>query len=81
MSLSSTIGESKGGARDAQSWTSKFFQFHAVFGKIWQNCVLAPPVELAPQSLWNPSSITEDNDFYLSTKLILPFTFVLCQNS
>ena len=21
----------------------KFFQFHAVFGKIWQNCMLAPP--------------------------------------
>ena len=27
----------------------KFFQFHAVFGKIWQNCMLAaPPGELAP---------------------------------
>ena len=22
---------------------SKFFQFHAVFGKFWQNCMLAPP--------------------------------------
>ena len=22
---------------------SKFFQFHAVFGKIWQNRLLAPP--------------------------------------
>ena len=27
---------------------SKFFQFHAVFGKIWQNHMLAPPGELAP---------------------------------
>ena len=26
-------------------WGSKFFQFHAVFGKIWQNCMLAPPLE------------------------------------
>ena len=25
---------------------SKFFQFHAVFGKIWQNHMLAPPGEL-----------------------------------
>ena len=24
---------------------SKFFQFHAVFGKIWQNRMLAPPLE------------------------------------
>ena len=23
-------------------WGSKFFKFHAVFGKIWQNCMLAP---------------------------------------
>ena len=25
-------------------WGSKFFQFHAVFGKIWQNRMLAPPL-------------------------------------
>ena len=30
-------------------WESKFFKFHAVFGKIWQNCMLAPP----PES-WRP---------------------------
>ena len=29
---------------------SKFFQFHAVFGKIWQNCMLAPP----PPEGWRP---------------------------
>ena len=23
---------------------SKFFQFHAVFGKFWRNCMLAPPL-------------------------------------
>ena len=42
-------------------WGSKFFQFHAVFGKIWQNRMLAPPLEswrpllgeiLDPPLLW-----------------------------
>ena len=28
----------------APPWAPKFFQFHAVFGKIWQNCMLAPPL-------------------------------------
>ena len=28
----------------------KFFQFHAVFGKIWQNHMLAPP----PRGSWRP---------------------------
>ena len=37
-------GGSKGGARDIRPlWGPKFFQFHAVFGKIWQNRMLAPP--------------------------------------
>ena len=32
-------------------WGSKFFQFHAVFGKIWQNRMLAPPRRVgAPSS-------------------------------
>ena len=35
--LSFGSGGSKGGARDEPPWGSKFFQFHAVFGKIWQN--------------------------------------------
>ena len=37
---------------------SKFFQFHAVFGKIWQNRMLAPPWELAPPPRGNPGSAT-----------------------
>ena len=38
---------------------SKFFQFHAVFGKSWQNCMLAPqPGELAPPPRANPGSAT-----------------------
>ena len=54
-------GGSKGGARDAWApWGSKFFQFHAVFGKIWQNHMLAPsPRELAPPPQRNPGSATD----------------------
>ena len=37
---------------------SKFFQFHAVFGKFWQNRMLAPPGELAPPPRGNPGSAT-----------------------
>ena len=29
---------------------SKFFQFHAVFGKIWQNCMLVPPCRVGTPS-------------------------------
>ena len=37
------IGGSKGRRRGAcPTWVSKFFRFHAVFGKIWQNRLLAP---------------------------------------
>ena len=36
----------------------KFFQFHAVFGKCWQNRMLAPPGELAPPPWGNPGSAT-----------------------
>ena len=37
-------GGSKGGRRGrAPPWGPKFSQFHAVFGKIWQNRMLAPP--------------------------------------
>ena len=37
---------------------SKFFQFHTVFGKIWQKCMLAPPGGLAPLPRGNPGSAT-----------------------
>ena len=37
---------------------SKFFQFHAVFGKIWENRMLAPPGELAPPPRGNAGSAT-----------------------
>ena len=37
---------------------SKFFQFRAVFGKIWQNRMLAPPGELESTPRRNPGSAT-----------------------
>ena len=41
-------GGSKGGGGESRTpppppRPSKFFQFHAVFGRIWQNCVFTPP--------------------------------------
>ena len=51
-------GRSKGGKRDVPLG-SKFFQFHAVFGKIWQNRILAPPPgELAHPPRGDPGSAT-----------------------
>ena len=44
-----TVADLRGDTRDAPPG-SKFFQFHAVFGEIWQNCMLAP---LPPES-WRP---------------------------
>ena len=40
------------GARPPPPKGSKFFQFHAVFGEIWQNRMLAPPPP-SPGS-WRP---------------------------
>ena len=40
---------------------SKFFQFHAVFGEIWQNRMLVPPGELAPPPRGNPGSATGEH--------------------
>ena len=37
-------------------YSPKFSQFHAVFGKIWQNHMLAPPGGLAPPPMGNPGS-------------------------
>ena len=51
------IGGSRGGVRDARPpWASKFFRFHAVFGKIWR--VHAPPGGFTPPPRENPGSAT-----------------------
>ena len=55
--LVSGIGGSRGGVRDARPpWASKFFRFHAVFGKIWR--VHAPPGGFTPPPRENPGSAT-----------------------
>ena len=40
-----SVADLRGGARDARPPPGgpKFFQFHVVFGKIWQNRMLTPP--------------------------------------
>ena len=44
--------------RDAHPpWASKFFRFHAVFGKIWR--VHAPPGGFTPPPRENPGSATD----------------------
>ena len=54
---------------DAPLSGSKFFQFHSVFGKIWQNRKLAPPGGLAPH-LWEildpplPSRTPPSGDYH-----------------
>ena len=59
-----TSGGSKGG-REGRTppppSASKFFQFHAVFGRIRQNCVFTPPPPWrvhAPPPWGNPGSVT-----------------------
>ena len=36
------------GAHRSRPRASKFFQFHAGFGRIWQNCVFTPPEGSCP---------------------------------
>ena len=53
--ISAIISGGSKGARVTRTppWVFKFFQFHAVFEKIWQNRMLAPP------SRGNPGSATD----------------------
>ena len=43
------LGEGAWGREGPPFRWSKFFKFYAVFGKIWQNRMLAPPLET-----WRP---------------------------
>ena len=62
------IGGSRGGVRDARPpWASKFFRFHAVFGKIWR--VHAPPGGFTPPPQENPGSATDTSQYYESRSL------------
>ena len=52
---------------------SKFFQFHAVFGKNWlNNSFPHPPLELAHPSRGNPGSGTG----YANLQRIIPFVYM-----
>ena len=53
----------QGGERDTRP-RSKFCQFYAVFGKIWQNCMLVPPEGWRPPPRGNPESATVYYDVY-----------------
>ena len=41
-SVGSSGGSKGAGKGRVPPWGTKFFQFHAVFGKFWQNRMLAP---------------------------------------
>ena len=66
----SIIGRSKGGGHGdpCPHWASKFFQFHVVFGRNWQNCVFThlstPTGGFTTPPAGNPGSTT-DLVFYL----------------
>ena len=47
LTVKCAVADLRGGVRDARPPSaSKFFQFHAVFGRIRQNCVFTPPPPL-----------------------------------
>ena len=78
----STVADLRGGAGDARPpWGSKFFQFHAVFEKIRQIRMLAPPPgELAPPPRGNPGSATGPDIAQCSViriDILLLFIFLL----
>ena len=56
---------------------SKFFQFYAVFGKFWQNRMLAPPGKLAPPPGENLVSATVPSIPRSSTEL---YTYCFINN-
>ena len=72
-------GGSKGGSRDVcPPWGPKFFQFHAVFGKIWQNRMLVPPLgtwqpllgEILDPPLISDVNISQRTQFILMEKSV-----------
>ena len=73
-------GGSKGGGKvcGPPPVGSKFFQFHAVFGNIWQNRMLVPPPGgLVPPPRRNPGSATKmfvssrSNSFQLHATILV----------
>ena len=57
-----TSGGSKGVQGTRAPWGSKFFQFHAGFGKFWQNRMLGPApggLEPPPREILDPPLVTK----------------------
>ena len=74
-------GGSKGVRGMRAPWGPKFFQFHAVFGKIWQNHMLAPPGELAPPPRGNSGSATASSPLQQTVRILMECTLVQCSFS
>ena len=55
--LDNVMSACQWGAKDPQG--SKFFQFHAVFRKVWQNRMLVPPWGVNAPPRGNPGSATD----------------------
>ena len=60
-------GGFRGGPGARRPYGPKFSQFHAVFCKIWQNCMLAPPLEGWRPLIWgildSPLAMIQDPGF------------------
>ena len=66
-----TVADLRGREGRTPPPASKFFQFHAVFGRIWQNCVFTSPLGgFTPPSGGNLGSVTA---IVLNSNLCLNF--------
>ena len=64
MNLRPSVADLRSKILDVPSG-SKFFQFHAVFGTIWQNRMLTLPGGLAAPPWGNPGSATVRRIVYI----------------
>ena len=53
----------------------KFSQIHAVFWKIWQNCMLVTPRELVPPPMGIPGSVPDYPKYLDEFLMVLLATF------
>ena len=79
VTLSFPVVDPRGRSWHALPYSPKFSQFHAVFWKIWQNCMLVPPSgRLAPPPTRNPGSAPDSIELLFHTEYLadfLHFTF------
>ena len=72
---SSTVADLHSKILDARPPRSKFFQFHAVFGKIWQNRMLTPPWRFGAPPRGNPGSATAVGCVPSAAVVVSPATY------